>query len=104
MTDRSDPAFPTESKNITPSEIIKLCDMLGWSIQKIKHTLGRNTGITKREYFAAAALTGIMANPERWRDIADRYRKGEMTYEEASKSNAIKAYSIADAMIERGQL
>ena len=46
-----------------------------------------------------AALTGIMANPVRWKDIKDRYDARTMTYEQASASNARKAVSIADALI-----
>lgn len=56
-------------------------------------------GMSLRDWFAGQALAGIMANPERWRDIQRRYDKGEMTYDDASKSNAAKAYSIADAML-----
>lgn len=63
------------------------------------HISARETGMSLRDFFAAAALTGIMANPVRWRDIARRYDQGKMSYDDASKSNAVKAYNIADAMI-----
>lgn len=56
-------------------------------------------GMPLRDYFAAAALTGIMANPERWKQIADDYTAGKKTYEQCSQSNAVKAYSLADAML-----
>jgi hypothetical protein len=49
--------------------------------------------------FAAAAITGIMANPERWKQIAKDYKKGRKTYEQCSESNAVKAYNIAWAML-----
>jgi len=51
------------------------------------------------DYFAAAALTGIMANPERWKQIARDYKSGKKTYQECSRANAIKAYSIAEEML-----
>lgn len=72
------PAFPTRS-NVGANDFI--------------------SGMTLRDWFAGQALAGIMANPERWRDIQRLYDKGKMTYDDASKSNATKAYSIADAMI-----
>jgi hypothetical protein len=56
-------------------------------------------GMSLRDYFAAAALTGIMANPERWKQIADDYMSGKKTYEQCSAANAVKAFSIADAML-----
>lgn len=49
--------------------------------------------------FAAAALCGIMANPERWKQIADDYRTGRKTYEQCSQANATKAYSLGMAMM-----
>lgn len=57
------------------------------------------SGMTLRQWYAGQALAGIMANPERWRDIQRRYDKGEMTYDQASEANATKALSLADAMI-----
>lgn len=58
-----------------------------------------NSGMSLRDWFAGQALAGIMANPIRWADIQSRYDRGLMTYGEASRSNAVKAYSIADAML-----
>jgi hypothetical protein len=56
-----------------------------------------------RDYFAGQALAGIMANPERWKQIADDYKTGKKSYEQCSAANAVKAYSIADAMLEAGK-
>ena len=53
----------------------------------------------KRDEIAGQALAGIMANSERWRDIQRRYDQGRMTYDDASRSNAAKALSLADAML-----
>jgi hypothetical protein len=52
-----------------------------------------------RERAALAALTGIMANPVRWQQIADDYKSGKKTYEQCSMANAVKAWGIADAFI-----
>lgn len=57
-------------------------------------------GMDLRDWFAGQALSGIMANPERWKNIAERYESKQITYHEASESNAIKAYDIADAMLK----
>lgn len=58
-----------------------------------------DAGMSLRDALAIAALTGIMANPERWKQIAEDYRAGKKTYEQCSQANATKAYSIADAML-----
>lgn len=77
-----------------------------WSLEAIKPITPSDAAIdaryqlTKREQFAAAALQGIMANPERWRDIQRRYDKGDLDYDGASIKNAEKAVSLADAMIK----
>jgi hypothetical protein len=55
--------------------------------------------LSKREQFAAYALMGIMANPVRWKQIARDYKKGKKTYEQCSKANAVKAFSLADEML-----
>ena len=60
---------------------------------------GGHPGMTLREYYAGQALAGIMANPERWKQIAKDYTSGKKTYEECSVANAVKAVSLADAMI-----
>jgi hypothetical protein len=69
--------------------------------QRVNHgmTYTDFPGMSLRDWFAGQALAGIMANPERWRDIARRYDQGKMSYDDASKSNAVKAYNIADAML-----
>jgi hypothetical protein len=56
-------------------------------------------GLTKREAFAMAALQGIMANPVRWQQIADDYNSGKKTYKQCSQANAVKAVSLADALL-----
>jgi hypothetical protein len=56
-------------------------------------------GMSLRDWFAGQALMGIMANPERWKQIADDYRLGEKYYDQCSAANAAKAYSLADAML-----
>lgn len=67
-------------------------------------THGGHPGMSLRDYFAAAALSGIMANPERWKQIAEDYTSGRKTYEQCSAANAAKAWSLADAMLaERGK-
>ena len=52
------------------------------------------------DFFTAAALAGIMANPVRWLDIQRRYDQKKLTYEEASEHNARKALSIARAVMK----
>lgn len=52
-----------------------------------------NDGMSLREYYAGQALSGIMANPERWKEIANDYYN-------SGKKNAAKAVSLADALIE----
>jgi hypothetical protein len=59
-----------------------------------KHSRAKN-----RAYFAAHALAGIMANPERWKQIAADYTSGKKTYEQCSEANATKAVSLADALL-----
>lgn len=56
-------------------------------------------GMNKRQYYASQALAGIMANPERWRQIAADYEDGRKTYQQCSEANALKAWSLADALI-----
>lgn len=50
------------------------------------------SGMTLRDYFATAAMTGLLADPE---DITG---KPELT---CAQSVAFYAYELADAMIER---
>lgn len=68
-------------------------DGCGWQIDP-------EPGMTLRDYFAGQALAGIMANPERWKQSASDYANGRKTYEQCSAANAVKAYSISDAMLK----
>lgn len=56
--------------------------------------------LTVRDYFIGQALAGIMANPERWKQIAKDYKSGKKTYDECSKSNVTKAINLADHAIK----
>ena len=57
--------------------------------------LGRKgDGLTRRDYFAGQAITGILAN-NRYATM-DEYREGR------SKHYAMLAYLVADALIEAG--
>jgi hypothetical protein len=61
--------------------------------------------LTKREYFSIMILQGLMANPERYKYIADQMRQKEMygkclTQAEATAKNCHKAVKMADALIE----
>lgn len=56
-------------------------------------------GITKREYFAAMCLQGFLANPERYKYIADAVANDGMPQTLASQKNAEKAVYLADALI-----
>jgi hypothetical protein len=69
-----------------------------WEDNKTR-TIHVYPGMSLRDYFAGQALAGIMANPERWKQIAEDYKSGKKTYDQCSAANANKAYSIADAMI-----
>lgn len=57
-------------------------------------------GLTKREYFAAMVLQGLMANPERYKYIADAVENDGMPQALATQKNANKAVYLADALIE----
>jgi len=54
-------------------------------------------GFTKREYFAAMMLQGLLANPERYNYMVRL--SGELSNEELSAKNAHKAVKMADALI-----
>lgn len=56
------------------------------------------------DYFAGQALAGIMANPGRWKQIAEDYQSGRKTYAQCSRANVIKAYDLADhALVVRDE-
>lgn len=48
-------------------------------------------GLTKRDYFAAAALTGLIAGIQHWSLVTDNGKNAPM---------ATYAYKIADAMLK----
>ncbi len=54
-----------------------------------------------RDFFAAMALQGLMANPARYKYIQGLVTRKEITMDEATKKNANKAYMIADAMVKK---
>lgn len=58
----------------------------------------KNDGMNLRDYFAAAALTGILADPQKTIQVEALSRKQD---DDAfiSKTNAALAYCYADAMI-----
>jgi hypothetical protein len=56
-------------------------------------------GLTKREYFAGLFMQALIANPERYKYIAERVQNG-MPQKEASEKNAHKAVLLADALLE----
>lgn len=81
----------------------------GFALNAGDYDLGAE-GMTKREYFAAMILQGLMANPERYKYIADKMKaalvpgqdeslKG-MSQEQASAKNANKAVMLANALID----
>lgn len=66
-------------------------------------------GLSKREYFAAMAMQGLMANPERYKYITNQMRAtlvpgkvnpiSGLSQEAATAKNARKAVYLADALI-----
>lgn len=64
---------------------------------------GKTDGLTKREYMATMILQGLMANPERYKYIADLMntdkRNSVISQELATQKNVHKAVLIADALI-----
>ena len=61
---------------------------------------GHCEGLSKREYFAAAAMQGLLANSVRYKYIENEMAKGRLSQQEASMKNANKAVYLADALIE----
>ena len=60
-----------------------------------------DAGMSLRDWFAGMALQGLMANPERYKYIAELLELTTLTQDEATEKNVNKAYMIADAMLER---
>lgn len=58
-----------------------------------------SAGLSKRELFAAMALQGMLANPERYAYITAKMERGELTQDSASMKNARKAVYLADALL-----
>lgn len=56
--------------------------------------------LTVRDFFIGQALAGIMANPERWKQIAKDYKSGKKTYDECSIANVKKAINLANHAIK----
>lgn len=54
-------------------------------------------GLTKREYFAAMAMQGTLANPEGMEYLSKRY--GNHDFPSAFASIAAKSVQLADALI-----
>ena len=62
--------------------------------EKIFHT----KGLTKREYFAAMAMQGILANPNTSHQIESQY--GKIDANDANKILAYTATKLSDALIK----
>ena len=77
-------AFPTQS---------------GMTKDGIELHLLRSDGLTKREYFAAKAMEGVISNPDTLREITRAVGKHSEGDEFFETVKAI-AYKYADAMLE----
>lgn len=53
-----------------------------------------------REKLAADLFVALIANPERYKYIAEKINNGELTNESATAKNIHKAYMLADQFIE----
>lgn len=54
-----------------------------------------------RNELAAKFLAALLANPERYKYIADKVERGELDQEQATEKNINKAFKLADQFIER---
>jgi hypothetical protein len=61
-------------------------------------TFADNAGLTKREYFAAMAMQGILANPNTSHQIESQY--GKIDANNANKILAYTATKLSDALIK----
>lgn len=62
----------------------------------IEYGVDRNTGLTKREYFATAMMQGILSNPELSMELDRKSIKANKTVEEGYSQIACR---MADALI-----
>lgn len=53
-----------------------------------------------RDKLAADLFVALIANPERYKYIAEKINSGELTNESATAKNIHKAYKLADQFIE----
>lgn len=75
----------------------------GCEVNRDEHSY-MHGGITAREFYAAMALQGLLANPARYEYIARRVALSpndpeHLTQEQASTKNAKKAVMLADALL-----
>lgn len=61
---------------------------------------GYTSGMTTRLFVATFILQGLMANPERYKYIADKVESSEFSQIAATAKNVHKAVLIADALID----
>ena len=105
MTDEQFDSF-MEAQREQYSKMAKMTDkVLEIQEQRAKDTqellrLGKNS---KRAEYAAAALSGIMANPEHWKQMDNQQQKGRTTFDGLSELQAAIAFSLADAMMKAGE-
>ncbi len=84
-------AFPSDQPRIlVPNDLPK-----EW-VEKIVQIADQTKGMTLRDYFAAAALTGILANADYLPDVV-KYSDGKL--EKAIKVIAKEIFEISDAML-----
>ena len=63
----------------------------------VYHVIGNTTykGMTLRDYFAAAALQGLLSNPKSFEVVAEK----KLSKQQAADNYADYAYTAADAML-----
>lgn len=89
MTDDGGPAFPCEVNELTGTHV--KMEGIDYPCSQVR----RYPGLSLRDYFAAAALQGICANPDISGHAADKgYRAQDVRLDYAAS-----AYAQADAMI-----
>lgn len=95
--DDGGPAFPTSVRNESSEPIPGLT--VGSDIPPF--TQRYYPGLTKRDYFAAAALTGVLSNAEIVKSIDSLAEEGGST---PHYTAALHAYLTADAMLKARKL